>query len=756
MNKLINIGRTNQVGDNEIFTGNNFEEFIRNLPPMGSEEVSRIKNSTISILSQCVAPKYSESSFEQNTGLVLGYIQSGKTMSFTSLITLASDNYYKLVIVLAGTTNILLDQTLERLREDLNNRNEYVIIPEAGIDKVTRISQIVKNKINKRTVILPILKQWQHIEKLCDLFSSPQLNMLLPRLGVLIIDDEADQASLNGFARRNYKLSKRKNIDDIKDDDEKSAFKFSTTYNRISNLKTLIPNHSYIQYTATPQANLLLGQRDLLRPTWCEVLDPGNKYTGGKRFFNNELDLINEIEKENVKGQEDPEMPENLRNAFRLFLVESAILCYDFDEKVRIKKKIELTSMMIHADRLILVNDFYLSWLKKYKNSIVKDLNNSEEESIENFKKIFDDVKVQLVNYFIEFPNFNQVIKKIRHYVLEEIEFWFVAGKADNEVDWKRGSHHVLVGGQKLDRGFTVKNLIVTYMPRSTKSKSNADTIEQRCRFFGYKKDYIETCKVYLPQDSINEFEEYVEYEKHLRDFLKNYTIDEFYDNDRLMKLGILNPTSRNKIPGELFRNDFRSFNYFQPDFQNKVLNDKLIYQFLIFSKEVGVLEPKIKNNNSKDNKHKLFETNIYETKKLIGDIKFNSKREQVTKAQFLAVLEKSNINQKVWVIQIAYDRDINGGRPRSLKSDGRIKSLASNYPPTFGDRDLLTKAEDLNNFKAVYNNEPIIQIHKILIKDNPKYPNNIKKHIGISLNVIAMILPNKKHSSSFISVDYD
>ena len=45
-------------------------------------------------------------------------------------------------------------------------------------------------------------------------------------------------------------------------------------------------------------------------------------------------------------------------------------------------------------------------------------------------------------------------------------------------------------------------------MPRSTKSKSNADTIEQRCRFFGYKRDYIEACKVYLPQESINEFEE--------------------------------------------------------------------------------------------------------------------------------------------------------------------------------------------------------------------------------------------------------
>ena len=71
------------------------------------------------------------------------------------------------------------------------------------------------------------------------------------------------------------------------------------------------------------------------------------------------------------------------------------------------------------------------------------------------------------------------------------------------------------------------------------------------------------------------------------------------------------------------------------------------------------------------------------------------------------------DINQKTWVIQIAHERN----RPRSLKSDGRIKSLASNYPPTFGDRDLLIKANDLHNFYRQYNNEPIIQIHKIFAK---------------------------------------
>jgi len=756
MNKTINIGALAEVVNNEIYTGENFEKFLRNLPPMKNEEVSRIKNSTINILSQCVAPHYEEPTYEQNTGLVLGYIQSGKTMSFTSLIALASDNDYKVVIVFAGTTTILLDQTIDRLGEDLDDKNEYVIIEEASLNSLSRIKRIIKNTKRQRTIILPILKHYKHIERIHDLFGHPDLNLLLPKLSVLIIDDEADQASLNGFARRNWKKSLKRNSKDIDDDDEKSAFDYSTTYDTISNLKKILPNHSYIQYTATPQANLLLGQRDFLRPSWCEVLDPGNKYTGGERFFNDDLDLIYEIDKENFKNQEDPEMPENLRHAFRLFLVESALLGYDFKGKNRIKDKVELTSMMIHADRLIVVNDIYLRWLKAYNKNIIKDLDDNQDETIEDFKKIFLDVKIKLSNYFSIFPDFNEVIEIIKDYVIEELEFWFVAGKEDNEVNWKRCSHHVLVGGQKLDRGFTVKNLIVTYMPRSTKSKSNADTIEQRCRFFGYKRDYIEACKVYLPQESINEFEEYVEYEKHLRDYLKNYTIDEFYNNDRLMKLGILNPTSANKIPGELFRNDFRSFNYFQPDFINKEHNDKITNKFLKSSSELGILKPKQTENHQKDNKHILFKTTNEETIKLLNNMKFNSKRDQLTKSQFLTLLNNNKNNKKVWVIKIAHERDADGGRPRSIKNDGRIKSLASNRPPTFGDRDLLINTDDFNNFKKLYNNEPIIQIHKIKIKDNQSYPPNLKKYVGKSLNIIATVFPSHKNDSSFISASYD
>ena len=72
-----------------------------------------------------------------------------------------------------------------------------------------------------------------------------------------------------------------------------------------------------------------------------------------------------------------------------------------------------------------------------------------------------------------------------------------------------------------LNRGFTVENLAVTYMPRYSVSKSTADTIQQRCRFFGYKLNYLKSCRVYLPEDTILEYTEYVQHEEEMRKWLK-------------------------------------------------------------------------------------------------------------------------------------------------------------------------------------------------------------------------------------------
>ena len=83
-------------------------------------------------------------------------------------------------------------------------------------------------------------------------------------LSCLVIDDEADQAGLNTQVGRGRE---------------------STTYQRLVALRQCLPHHTYLQYTATPQAPLLINLIDTLSPRFAELLTPGNDYVGGEGFF---------------------------------------------------------------------------------------------------------------------------------------------------------------------------------------------------------------------------------------------------------------------------------------------------------------------------------------------------------------------------------------------------------------------------------------------------------------------------------------
>lgn len=738
----------------EIYTGHRFDRFINDLPEMSVEELNNITSSTIEILSKCVPPTYEEDIPVSNTGLVFGYVQSGKTMSFTGLISLASDNNYKLIIVLAGTTKILLEQTTNRLRKDLNDRNSYEIINEDSklFEKPELIAEIISNPERNRTVILTILKHHKHIKDVQSILCRNEMKLALLNKSVLIIDDEADQASLNGLARKNWSLEKKKRISDEEKVEFEEIKEFTTTYNNILELKNELDCHTYIQYTATPQANILSAQRDLLKPSWSVVLEPGSKYTGGKVFFNDDSELIIKIK--NDEDEDDPEMPDELQEAFILFLIESALLTYDNYPLVkRLKKMMKRTSMMVHADRLIERNSIYKRWLEAYCNSIRNGLKADEDETNLLLLEHYPKVEKMLNQYFDVFPCFEDVRKVIQYYVMDEIRFWFVAGDGDSYVDWENGNHHVLIGGQKLDRGFTVNELIITYLPRQTKSISNADTIEQRCRFFGYKKEYIEACRVFLPQQSINEFQEYVTHEEKLRGILKSGNIMDYYDNDILMRIVGLNPTSLNKIPGELIRNDFYNYKFLEPDIENKIRTSQVIHSFLGKCEYKGELSYSKTNKISEDNCHKVSTSNVENLLEHLKRLKVNRKKDNLILNQFTALLDDINSSEKVWIIEMAYKR--NGFRPRSLKENGELMALFTNHPPEFGDTKLLMNEISGGIFHREYNNEIIIQIHKVKIKamKNPNSKN--KDYEGQIFDIIAFRYPNK-NSSNYIQINYD
>ena len=247
-----------------------------------ADEIEVLKKETSEILSFCSNPHISE--VQSVTNLVVGYVQSGKTMSFTTLSAMAVDNGFRMIIYFAGTKNNLLDQTTKRLRKDLmstgQNMQYYKLHENPNKHDIQRIDNELKIQRVKPVILITVLKNAQHINELADILSSQQLQNTLGKQGVLIIDDEADQASLNGYAHKNSKAEEW-------EDDE-----YTATYSSILRLKSKLPNHSYIQYTATPQGPLLINIVDLLSPKHHTVLTPGKNYTGGKTFFKDEPGLI--------------------------------------------------------------------------------------------------------------------------------------------------------------------------------------------------------------------------------------------------------------------------------------------------------------------------------------------------------------------------------------------------------------------------------------------------------------------------------
>src|SRR3546814_1240158 len=91
-------------------------------------------------------------------------------------------------------------------------------------------------------------------------------------------------------------------------------------------------------------------------------------------------------------------------------------------------------------------------------------------------------------------------------YCVKLTRVWVVnSGEDGEDPDWKLSPINLLIGGNKLDRGFTVKGLTTTYMTRKA-TKGQADTVEQRARCYGYKRPYIRHCRVFAPKNVTDAF----------------------------------------------------------------------------------------------------------------------------------------------------------------------------------------------------------------------------------------------------------
>lgn len=425
------------------------------------------------------------------TSLALGFVQSGKTTSIAALIAAAADSGYRVIIALLGGTNLLLDQNRARLEKALGigSRQDYVWVVEGSPSGPAAAKRVADWLSRDRVVFVPVLKNAGRIRALTGCLQR----LTDPDVPVLIVDDEADQASLN----------------------TEGTAAASKTYEALRELREAVRNHLYVQYTATPYAPLLLEADDLLSPQFVEFLQPGSGYTGGREFFVDFADRVVRdvpVLDEQAAKNLPLELPGSLIKALGSFLVGAALLLNRDPAGAPV-------SMLVHSTQRNDVQGRYHFLLER---QIAAWRRMAEDAfSFEDLPDVMLTERAKLVGSGAPDADDDLLLDRVR-FALRESTLWLVnSTNALNKVDWTVAPLHILVGGNKLDRGYTVEGLTVTYMNRPTTTQ--VDTLEQRARAFGYRRDQLPYCQFFASKRTVKALRDIVYTEYDLRAQLQDH-----------------------------------------------------------------------------------------------------------------------------------------------------------------------------------------------------------------------------------------
>ena len=496
---------------------------------LSEESIYRLVDEASAVLGGCVPPTQLTG---RKTGLICGRVQSGKTLSMTAVTVLARDNGFRVVILLAGTTINLVDQSRARFDEDLragNTRFEWVMLKNPRVTQHRgQLESLLQEWRNPhvsigepRTLFITVMKHHRHLANLSALLTQFDLS----GIPALLFDDEADQASLN--TRPLHPIP-------------------STTYSEILALRDCLPQHTVLQYTATPQAPLLISRIDSLSADYAELVSPGESYTGGQTFFQDRReDLVRSIPTSEIysDGQLPIEPPPSLIRALKVYFLGVAAGHIDGHSA----RPGAHRSMLVHPSHRQDTHATYFRWcnaIKEYFFGVLAETNsNDQEELLADFRAAYEELSITEPGI----PSFEDLRRALPRAIGSAL-ITQVNSRDGSEITWQNAYAHILVGGQKLGRGYTVRGLAVTYMPRNP-GTFTADTIQQRARFFGYHADYLGYCRVYLHPFVLRVYVSYLKHEEEMRRQIQDHRGRPLQEWKRFFYLDRrLQPTRRNVL----------------------------------------------------------------------------------------------------------------------------------------------------------------------------------------------------------------
>lgn len=459
---------------------------------------------SISILGRCTDP--ADVAPSRRAGLVVGAVQSGKTLSFTTVAALARDNGYQLVVLVAGTKENLLEQSRDRLADDLDLRSgeaHYRWIhrrsPKPGGTDAINIAADLRHILDggsRRedvpTLLITVMKNHRHMADAAAVLRQVADQVELDRVTALVIDDEADQATPN--LRRTGE---------------------SATYRNLREIRDALPRHSLLEYTATPQAPLLVSLADEISPDFTCVLTPGRLYAGGRYFFAEHRDtFLNIIPTPDLACLDDPSLgpPQSVLDALAVFFVGAAAAQLD-----PTTRRVAQRSMLVHPSQKTIPHAAFRAWIEAARGDWAAVLDEGGHDAADLIRDTLRPAYDNLARSVANIAAWPDVLARLPSLMsrtrIEEVN---ARGGRSRTINWSEAYAWILVGGALMDRGFTVEGLTVTYMPRGV-GVGNADTLQQRARFFGYKRSYGAYCRAWLEADVADAFVSYVAHEETMR-----------------------------------------------------------------------------------------------------------------------------------------------------------------------------------------------------------------------------------------------
>ena len=484
-------------------------------------------------------------------GLVYGQVQSGKTANYTGVICKAVDAGYRVVIVLAGRNESLRNQTQARLDLEFlgfNTRVTRVRAEGAGLGDIgvgtlglnppvqvipltttesdfrRTVAQTTAVDLRKNRVLIVVKKYKSILDNLAGWLENFVDDEALAELPMLLIDDEADDASIDT----------RKAPDDKTHSD---ATHDPTAINRsIRTLLSMFDRRAYLAYTATPFGNIFIPHAtdhpelgpDLFPRNFILALKPPSNYCGPERVFGFDdpwdeevrqpLPIVRQVQ------DHDAWMPDGHRNGHRpaaaipVSLVE-AVDAFVLATAVR-RQRAHLAgatpghnSMLVHVTRWTATQAAVVDQLSRHLAAMrdtwgdhgqagrdlrvrLRRLWQNDMTPVHRELAARDDL-ADGVGAPVTMAEAFALVPEVLTEAAENVKA--INGTAQDVLDYRSSPVTVVaVGGDKLSRGLTLEGLTVSYYLRA----SNAyDTLLQMGRWFGYRPGYLDVTRLYTTRD---------------------------------------------------------------------------------------------------------------------------------------------------------------------------------------------------------------------------------------------------------------